>query len=55
MVKCEQLDTGALVAVKLVKNKPAYFNQAIVEVNILQMVHSLLGLMLTFGVMVLAS
>ena len=34
------MKTHEIVAVKVVKNKPAYFNQSMMEVQILQMVHS---------------
>lgn len=40
VVKCIREDTGDIVAVKIVKNLPAYFHQARVEVGILQMLNS---------------
>jgi len=38
VVKCKRLDTGELVAVKAVKNRPAYFNQGMFEVHVLELV-----------------
>eukprot|EP00177_Eucheuma_denticulatum_P001952 GFKZ01003483.1.p1 GENE.GFKZ01003483.1~~GFKZ01003483.1.p1 ORF type:complete len:811 (+),score=74.50 GFKZ01003483.1:409-2841(+) len=39
VVKCRLQNTGEIVAVKVIKNQPAYFNQAWVEINILRMLH----------------
>lgn len=39
VVKCRYFGTGEIVAVKVIKNQPAYFNQAWVEINILRMLH----------------
>lgn len=39
VVKCRLQKTGEIVAVKVIKNQPAYFNQAWVEINILRMLH----------------
>lgn len=39
VVKCRQNDTGNIVAVKVIKNQPAYFQQAWLEINILRMLH----------------
>lgn len=39
VVKCLYQNTGEVVAVKVIKNQPAYFNQAWVEINILRMLH----------------
>ncbi|KAK9477367.1 kinase-like domain-containing protein [Lipomyces japonicus] len=36
VVKCQNLKTGDVVAVKVIKNKPAYFNQSMMEVSILE-------------------
>ncbi|KAG9000403.1 dual specificity protein kinase yak1 [Tulasnella sp. JGI-2019a] len=36
VVKCQNMKTHQIVAVKVVKNKPAYFNQSMMEVKILQ-------------------
>jgi len=36
VVYCEDLQTGAKVALKVIRNKPAYFNQALTEIRILQ-------------------
>ena len=38
MVKCQNMKTHEVVAVKVVKNKPAYFNQSMMEVTILELV-----------------
>ncbi|CAG8537117.1 10335_t:CDS:2 [Funneliformis caledonium] len=38
VVKCQNLKTKDIVAVKVVKNKPAYFNQSMMEVTILELV-----------------
>jgi len=38
VVKCQNMKTHEVVAVKVVKNKPAYFNQSMMEVTILEMV-----------------
>ena len=35
------MKTHEVVAVKVVKNKPAYFNQSMMEVTILELVRSL--------------
>ncbi|KAJ3227237.1 dual specificity protein kinase yak1 [Clydaea vesicula] len=40
VVKCLNLKTKELVAVKVIKNKPAYYNQSLVEVAILDMLNS---------------
>ena len=38
VVKCQNMVTHEIVAVKVVKNKPAYFNQSMMEVTILELV-----------------
>lgn len=38
VVKCQNMKTNEIVAVKVVKNKPAYFNQSMMEVTILELV-----------------
>ncbi len=38
VVKCQNMRTHEVVAVKVVKNKPAYLNQSLMEVAILQLV-----------------
>ena len=38
VVKCQNLKTKDLVAIKVIKNKPAYYNQSLLEVAILEMV-----------------
>lgn len=43
VVKCQNMKTHEIVAVKVVKNKPAYFNQSMMEVTILEMVRGLHG------------
>ena len=37
VVKCQNMKTHEIVAVKVVKNKPAYFNQSMMEVTILEL------------------
>ncbi|KAG6837514.1 hypothetical protein H0H93_008439 [Arthromyces matolae] len=39
VVKCQNMKTHEIVAVKVVKNKPAYFNQSMMEVTILEMLN----------------
>ncbi|KAG8906714.1 dual specificity protein kinase yak1 [Tulasnella sp. 403] len=39
VVKCQNMKTHEIVAVKVVKNKPAYFNQSMMEVQILKMLN----------------
>lgn len=38
VVKCQNTKTNEIVAVKVVKNKQAYFNQSMMELAILEMV-----------------
>jgi serine/threonine protein kinase len=38
VVKCMNIKSKETVAVKVIKNKPAYYNQSLVEVAILDMV-----------------
>lgn len=38
VVKCQNMKTHEIVAVKVVKNKPAYFQQSMMEVTILELV-----------------
>lgn len=38
VVKCQNLKTQEVVAVKVVKNKTAYFNQSMMEVSVLDLV-----------------
>ncbi|GJJ06324.1 hypothetical protein Clacol_000515 [Clathrus columnatus] len=40
VVKCQNVKTNEIVAVKVIKNKPAYFNQSMMEVTILQMLNN---------------
>lgn len=39
VVKCQNMKTHEIVAVKVIKNKPAYFNQSMMEVTILEMLN----------------
>ncbi|KAJ3567577.1 hypothetical protein NP233_g6268 [Leucocoprinus birnbaumii] len=39
VVKCQNMKTHEIVAVKVVKNKPAYFNQSMMEVTILELLN----------------
>jgi len=41
VVKCQNLKTGEVIAVKVVKNKTAYFNQSMMEVSVLDLVRLL--------------
>ena len=36
--KCVDLETGTDVAIKIIKNRPAYYNQAFLEIRILKLV-----------------
>ncbi|KAJ6180452.1 hypothetical protein N7519_010913 [Penicillium mononematosum] len=40
VVKCQNLKTGEVVAVKVIKNKTAYFNQSMMEVSVLDLLNS---------------
>jgi dual specificity protein kinase YAK1 len=40
VVKCQNMKTREIVAVKVIKNKPAYFNQSMMEVTILEMLNN---------------
>ncbi|ORZ36617.1 kinase-like domain-containing protein, partial [Catenaria anguillulae PL171] len=40
VVKCQHVKSGTVVAVKVIKNKPAYFNQSLMEVNVLEMLNN---------------
>lgn len=40
VVKCQNLKTQEVVAVKVVKNRTAYFNQSMMEVSVLDLVLS---------------
>lgn len=42
VVKCQNLKTQEVVAVKVVKNRTAYFNQSMMEVSVLDLVRLLL-------------
>ena len=41
VVKCQNLKTQEVVAVKVIKNRTAYFNQSMMEVSVLDLVCSL--------------
>ncbi|KAK4054196.1 dual specificity protein kinase yak1 [Microbotryomycetes sp. JL201] len=40
VVKCQNMRTHEIVAVKVVKNKPAYFQQSMMEVTILELINN---------------
>ncbi|EIW82734.1 kinase-like protein [Coniophora puteana RWD-64-598 SS2] len=40
VVKCQNMKNHEIVAVKVVKNKPAYFNQSMMEVTILELLNN---------------
>ncbi|GAA6007077.1 uncharacterized protein JCM10292_003453 [Rhodotorula paludigena] len=40
VVKCQNMKTHEIVAVKVVKNKPAYFQQSMMEVTILELINN---------------
>lgn len=40
VVKCQNLKTQEVVAVKVIKNRTAYFNQSMMEVSVLDLVSS---------------
>ncbi|KAF7984222.1 hypothetical protein HWV62_16024 [Athelia sp. TMB] len=40
VVECQDVKTHEIVAVKVVKNKPAYFNQSMMEVTILELLNT---------------
>lgn len=44
------MKTHEIVAVKVVKNKPAYFNQSMMEVTILELVRTLADLPVTHSI-----
>lgn len=39
VVKCQDMTTHEIVAVKVIKNKPAYFHQSMMEVTVLEMLN----------------
>ncbi|KAJ3351731.1 dual specificity protein kinase yak1 [Kappamyces sp. JEL0680] len=39
VVKCQNIKTKELIALKVIKNKPAYYNQSLIEVAILELVN----------------
>lgn len=40
VVKCQNLKTQEVVAVKVIKNRTAYFNQSMMEVSVLDLVRT---------------
>lgn len=40
VVKCQNLKTQEVVAVKVIKNRTAYFNQSMMEVSVLDLVRA---------------
>lgn len=48
VVKCQNLKTQEVVAVKVVKNRTAYFNQSMMEVSVLDLVRVLIGVLRLF-------
>ena len=40
VVRCTDSETGKTVAVKVIKNQPAYYHQARVEISIVQMLNT---------------
>jgi dual specificity protein kinase YAK1 len=44
VAKCWDAETNSYVAVKVIKNQPAFYQQAIMEVSLLSMVHSLFSI-----------
>lgn len=54
VVKCQNMKTHEIVAVKVVKNKPAYFNQSMMEVTILEMVRVIVCRLTTASYVTLA-
>ena len=46
VVKCQNLKTQEVVAVKVVKNRTAYFNQSMMEVSVLDLVRIILSALL---------
>lgn len=41
VVKCQNLKTQEVVAVKVIKNRTAYFNQSMMEVSVLDLVRNI--------------
>lgn len=39
VVKCQNLETGQLIAVKVIKNQAAFFNQSMMEVTVLELLN----------------
>jgi serine/threonine protein kinase len=46
VVKCQNLKTQEVVAVKVVKNRTAYFNQSMMEVSVLDLVQTIIPVLL---------
>ena len=49
VVKCQNLKTQEVVAVKVVKNRTAYFNQSMMEVSVLDLVRGALNKLFCLG------
>ena len=47
MVKCQNLKTQEVVAVKVIKNRTAYFNQSMMEVSVLDLVRLQMSIFLS--------
>lgn len=47
VVKCQNLKTQEVVAVKVIKNRTAYFNQSMMEVSVLDLVRYAMQHLLT--------
>lgn len=54
VVKCQNLKTQEVVAVKVVKNKTAYFNQSMMEVSVLDLVSRTCLMRRWHGLMIVA-
>lgn len=47
VVKCQNLKTQEVVAVKVIKNRTAYFNQSMMEVSVLDLVCCIIAVFTT--------
>jgi len=47
VVKCQNLKTQEVVAVKVIKNRTAYFNQSMMEVSVLDLVRLQMSIFLS--------
>ncbi len=48
VVNCEDISTGEVVAIKVIKNKPAYYKQALVEIQLLKTVSGTVRFLASF-------